>query len=87
MELKVPEFKTREQARAFLKRAGLLRTSRTLTGEERERVMTMLRLMGPGEQSNNQHVWTESWTVGNITYNYHVGEEIDDLEEVTEEDI
>ena len=87
MALKAPEFKTREEARAFLKRCGLLNTSRTLVGEERERVMTMLRLMGPGEQSNNQHVWTESWTVGNITYNYHVGEEIDDLVEVTEEEV
>lgn len=87
MTSKSVEFNTRQQARAFLKRAGLLKTSRILVGEERERVMTMLRLIGPGEQSNNQHVWTESWTVGNVTYNYHVGEEIDDLEEVTEEDI
>lgn len=85
--LKPIKFKTREEARAFLKRAGLLNTSRTLVGEERERVMTMLRLLGPGEQSNNQHVWTESWTVGKVTYNYHVGEEIDDLVEVTEDDI
>ena len=87
MTAKPLEFKTREEARAFLKRCGLLNTRRTLTGEERDKVMTMLRLMGPGEQSNNQHVWTESWTVGNITYNYHVGEEIDDLEEVVEEDV
>lgn len=81
------EFKTKEEARAFLKICGLLKTSRTLVGEEREKTMTMLRLMGPGQQSNNQHVWTESWTVGNITYNYHVGVEFDDLEEVTEDDI
>ena len=81
------EFKTKKEARKFLKSCGLLRTSRTLVGKERERVMTMLQLMGPGEQSNNQHVWTETWTIGNITYNYHVGEEFDDLEEVTEEDI
>lgn len=47
----------------------------------------MLRLLGPGEQSNNQHVWTESWTVGNITYNHHVGTELDDLEEVIPYDI
>ena len=87
MTVKPLEFKTREEARAFLKSCGLLNTRRTLTGEERDKVMTMLRLMGPGEQSNNQHVWTESWTVGNITYNYHVGEEIDDLEEVVEEDV
>lgn len=81
------EFKTREEARAFLKRAGLLNTSRVLEGEERKKVMTMLRLMGPGKQSNNQHIWTESWTVGDVTYNYHVGENFEELEEVTEDDI
>lgn len=84
--MKPIKFNTREEARAFLKRAGLLKTRRTLVGEERERVLTMLRLLGPGEQSNNQHVWTESWRIGNTEYNLHVGAEIDDLEEVIEED-
>lgn len=71
-----------ETARRFLKGLGLLKQRRTIVGEEREQVMTMLRLLGPGEQSNNQHVWTESWRVGNIEYNLHVGAEFDDLEEV-----
>lgn len=66
---------------------GLLDQRRSLEGEERDKVLTMLRLIGPGEQTNNQRVWTESWTVGNITYNYHVGEEFDELEEVTPYDI
>lgn len=79
-------FDTPEEARAFLKSLGLLKKRRTIVGEEREQVLTMLRLIGPGEQTNNQHVWTESWTVGNITYNYHVGAEFDDLEEVIEDE-
>lgn len=37
MTLKVPEFKTREEARAFLKRAGLLNTRRTLEGRSERR--------------------------------------------------
>ena len=79
--------RTKEEARAWLKELGLLKKRRTIVGEEREKVMTMLRLIGPGEQSNNQHIWTESWTVGNITYNLHTGTEFDDLEEVIEEDV
>lgn len=81
------EPRTKEEARAFLKALGLLKTRRTITGEERTKVLTMLRLLGPGKQTNNQHVWTESWNIGNVTYDYHVGEEIDDLEETIEDDI
>lgn len=78
--------RTAEEARAFLKELGLLKKRRTIVGQEREQIQTMLRLLGPGQQSNNQHVWTETWCVGNIEYNYHVGEEIDNLEEVTEDE-
>ena len=78
---------TKKQAHDLLASIGALDKRRTITGEEREKVLTMLRLKGPGEQSNNQHVWTESWTMGNITYNYHVGAEFDDLEEVIPYDI
>lgn len=81
------KFKTREEARAFLKRAGLLNTTRTIEGEEREKIFTMLALLGPGEHSNNQHLWTESWTVGNIKYNYITGQGVDELQEVIEHDI
>ena len=77
---------TPEQTRELLKSIGAFKKRRTIVGEERERVMTMLRLMGPGEQSNNQHIWTESWRVGNIEYNYHVGAEFDDLEEVIDDE-
>ena len=78
--------RTAEQAREFLKQLGLLKKRRTIVGQEREQTLTMLRLMGPGRQSNNQHIWTESWQVGNVEYNYHVGEEINELEEVTEDE-
>ena len=81
------KFKTREEARAFLKRAGLLKTTRILEGEERKQVETMLRLLGPGEESNSQRFWTEEWVVGDKTYHHTTGEGIDELSETTEDDI
>ena len=83
---KRPEFKTREEARAFLKRCGLLKTRRILLGEEREKMFTMLRLM-PSESSNNQHLWTETWMIGNVMYEHVVGDGVDDLVETIEDDI
>jgi hypothetical protein len=75
-----------EKLVAFLKSLGLLKKRRILQGEEREQVLTMLRLMGPGEESNNQHVWTESWRIGNVEYNYHTGSGINELEEVIDDE-
>jgi hypothetical protein len=78
--------RTAGQAREFLKQLGLLKKRRTIVGQEREQTLTMLRLMGPGRQTNNQHIWTESWQVGNVEYNYHVGKEINELEEIIEDE-
>ena len=78
--------KTKEEARARLKSLGLLNTRRILQGAEREKVFTMLRLL-PSTESNNQHLWCESWQVGNITYDYVTGNGVDELVEITEEDI
>jgi len=77
---------TPEESYALLKKLGLTKKRRNLEGKEREQVMTMLRLLGPGETSNNQHVWTESWRVGNIEYNIHSGDEFEELEEVIDDE-
>ena len=77
---------TPEEARAFLKSLGLLKKRRILEGEELEQVLTMLRLLGPGEASNNQRVWTRSWRVGDIEYNHYVGDGFAELEEVIDDD-
>jgi len=79
------EFRTKEEARAFLKRAGLLEKTRAIQGAEREKTLTMLRLM-PSEVSNSQHLWTESWTVGNVTYDLVSGNGVDELIETVEDD-
>ena len=75
-----------EKLKQFMKDLGLYKKRRVIEGEERDRIMTMLRLLGPGEQSNNQHVWTESWRVGNIEYNIHTGEKFEELEEVIDDE-
>lgn len=63
-----------------------MKKQRVLEGKERERTLSMLRLM-PCETSNNQHLWCETWTVGNITYELVSGDGIDELIEITEDDI
>ena len=79
--------RTPEECRALLKELGLLKKRRVINDpKEQEQVLTMLRLLGPGEQSNNQHVWTESWRVGNIEYNIHSGEKFEELEEVIDDE-
>jgi hypothetical protein len=79
-------FITEQQARAFLKKAGLLNTTRVLEGYEREKTLTMLRLI-ESEVSNNQHLWCESWTVGNVKYELVTGSGVDDLLEIIQDDI
>ena len=78
---------TQQEARAWLKSMGLLKTTRILEGKEREQVETMLRLLGGGQESNNQHLWCESWTVGNITYDHVTGSGVNELVEIIEEDV
>ena len=77
---------TSQQARAFLKRLGYLNKTRVIEGKEREHMLTMLQLM-PSETSNNQHLWCETWRVGNVTYKLVTGSGVDELIETTEDDI
>lgn len=72
--------------REFMQRIGAFKKRRVIEGEEREQVLTMLRLLGPGETSNNQHVWTESWRVGNVEYNIHSNDKFEELEEVIDDE-
>ena len=79
-----PANKSKAEARAMLKSLGLLKKQRVICGEEREKVMTMLKLV-PCVESNNQRFWCTTWQVGDITYNHYSGSGMDDLEEVTDE--
>jgi hypothetical protein len=75
---------TKDQARALLRRAGLLNKMRVIQGAEREKTLTMLRLV-PSESSNNQHLWTETWRVGDVTYDLVCGTGVDELIETVED--
>ena len=75
---------TKDQARALLRRAGLLNKMRVIEGAEREKTLTMLRLV-PFESSNNQHLWTQSWKVGDVTYDLVCGNGVDALIETTKD--
>ena len=76
----------RREVRAWLKELGYLKRMRILEGEERERVLTMLRLI-PSLSSNNQRYWTETWSVGGIGYEHTTGEGVDELVEIIDDDI
>jgi hypothetical protein len=72
---------TKNQALALLERLGLLKPRRIIIGEEREQLLTMLRLT-PSEVGNNQHLWSETWQIGNITYEHITGNGVDELMEI-----
>jgi len=73
--------------REFMKSIGAFKKRRVLEGEEREKIETMLRLLGPGEESNNQRFWTEQWVVGDTVYQHTTGEGVNELAEIIEDDV
>lgn len=69
MRLKDLPPKTKEEAYDFLVKIGAIRpNTREIVGDEREQVLTMLRLLEPHVTSNNQHSWCEDYIIGNLHY-------------------
>ena len=61
------KFKTKEEARAFIRQVmGPPYTE--LSGKEYDEVSLMLALLEPYEQTNNQHSWTDCYKIGDIEY-------------------
>ena len=61
--------------------------TRTLEGDERLHVLTLLALIKPFDQSNNQHSWTNCYMIGDTEYrvtSFSGGEEI--VDEMLEEE-
>jgi len=56
-----------EQAREFIRKV-MGSPRRTLEGQERDHVLTMLALAEPFEETNNQHSWTSCYKIGNREY-------------------
>lgn len=78
---------TPEECRAFIRRIlGFPR--RTLIGEEYDKIWTILQLVEPYKQSNNQITWTDEYRIGNTRYDVIYGfsdqpviEEVNDKED------
>ena len=60
-------FKTKEEARAFIRKV-MGPPKRTLEGKEKNDIILLLALMEPFEQSNNQHSWTDCYRIGETEY-------------------
>jgi hypothetical protein len=60
-------FKTKEEARAFLRKV-MGPPSRTLEGEEKEHILLLLTMMEPFKQTNNQRSWTDYYMIGETEY-------------------
>lgn len=80
---------TAEEARKFLREVrGLPRA--TYLGEEKEKLLVMLQLVGPFKEFNNQHLWTTEYHLGDRVFQHttgFVGESIDILEEILPDDL
>lgn len=72
--------------KAFMRKV-IGRPTRTIKGDERLHVLTLLAFIKPFNQSNNQHSWTNCYMIGNTEYqvtSFPGGEEI--VDEMLEEE-
>lgn len=60
--------------------------TRTLTGQERDHMITVFNLIEPIESSNNQRVWTDVYQHAGKIYNVHFFEDETVIEEVLPDD-
>lgn len=75
-----------EKAKAFL-RSVMGLPSRALEGAEYDRVWTMLQLIEPYKQSNNQRTWTDQYLIGSTRYDVTYGiSDNPEIEEVYDSD-
>ena len=61
------QFKTKEQAREFLRKV-MGPPKRTLEGKEQDDILLLIAMMEPYKESNNQHSWTECYMIGSTDY-------------------
>jgi len=72
---------TAEEARAFIRKV-MGPPRRSLEGKEREHIWTLLQLIEPTSQSNNQRSWTDVFHLNGKEYHVHYFGEEPDIEEV-----
>lgn len=78
-------FKTKSEARAFLKRIHSAR--KVLEGKEREQMLLIFEFIEPIKSSNNQHSWTDTYEYAGKVYYVHNGIQNEPIIEVIEDDI
>ena len=80
-------FKTKEEARAFLRRV-MGPPRKTLEGKEKERILLLLSVMEPFKETNNQRSWTSYFLIGETEYHVTSWPNSDDpdVEELLPED-
>jgi hypothetical protein len=76
---------TKEQARAFIRKISGP-PMRTITGDEYDVTMTMLRLKSPVSESNNQRTMTVVYNIGKAVYHITYGLEDEPVLEIMLED-
>lgn len=58
---------------------------REIVGEEYDKIWTMLQLIEPAKQSNNQRTWTDEFRIGakryDVTYGFSDKPEIEEVDE------
>lgn len=77
---------TKEESRAFI-RSVMGPARRVIEGQEREHLMTVLRLIQPTSDSNNQRYWTDVYHHADKEYHHTTGEDFDELTEILSDDI
>lgn len=62
---------TPEQLHNLMVSIGALDKHIEITGEKREKLITMFKMMEPVEQSNNQMSWTDTYKIGRRVFHVH----------------
>lgn len=78
-------FKTKDEARAFLKK--IHQATKLLEGKEREQMLLIFEFIEPIKSSNNQRSWTDTYVYAGKTYHVHSGIQNEPIVEVIEDDI
>lgn len=69
-KLSLPQFKTKEEAEAFVRKI-MGPPKRRIEGKEHEQLMLMFSLMEPTRETNNQHSWCAEYVIGDKHYDVH----------------
>jgi len=76
---------SKAQARAFIRKI-MGPPRRIIKGQEKEHLLTVLELIEPSTDSNNQRTWTSVYRHAGKEYHHTTGDEFDELTEILPDD-